>query len=235
MGRADLAHEVHVTDVDAELERRGGDERLQRAVLQPMLGVEPNLLRQAAVMRGDRILAEPLAQVPRRPLRHLSRVHEDQRRAVLGDELRQAVVVLLPDLVRHHRVERRARDLDGEVDFAAMPFVDDGAVRWTIAHQELRDFLDRLLRPGEADPLDAKAGLKARLYVRQRTVDGADVRQRTVDGADVRQRTVDRAGVRQWPVVGGNVRQWTVVGPDLQFRPTDRFQSLERQAEWRPA
>ena len=53
MRRADLAHQVDVADVDAELERRGRDERLQLAALQPLLGVEAALLRQAAVMRGD--------------------------------------------------------------------------------------------------------------------------------------------------------------------------------------
>ena len=94
-----------MADIDAELERRRRDERLQRAVLQPVLGVETNLLRQAAVMRGDGLLAQPLAQVTRRPLGHLSRVDEDQRRLVLGDELGQAVVVLLPHFMRHDGVE----------------------------------------------------------------------------------------------------------------------------------
>ena len=89
--RSDLADEIDVTDVDAELERRGRDERLQRAALQPMLGVEANLLRQAAVMRGHGLLAEPLAQMPRSTLGHLARIDEDQRRLVLRDQLREAV------------------------------------------------------------------------------------------------------------------------------------------------
>ena len=61
--RAELADEVDVADVDAELERGGGDQRLQLAALQPLLGVEPLLLRQAAVMRGDLVLAEALGQL----------------------------------------------------------------------------------------------------------------------------------------------------------------------------
>ena len=68
--RADLADEIDVADVDAELERRRGDERLQLPGLQPRLGVEPLLLRQAAVMRGDGVLAEALAQMPRDALGH---------------------------------------------------------------------------------------------------------------------------------------------------------------------
>ena len=82
MRRSDLADQVDVADVDAELERGRRDERLQLPGLQPRLGVEPLLLRQAAVVRGDRVFAEPIAQVPRQALRHPPRVHEDQRRLV---------------------------------------------------------------------------------------------------------------------------------------------------------
>ena len=51
--RAELADEIDVADVDAELERGGGDQRLQLAGLQPLLGIEPLLLGEAAVVRGD--------------------------------------------------------------------------------------------------------------------------------------------------------------------------------------
>ena len=44
---------------------------------------------------------------------------------MLADERREPVVVLLPDLVRHDRFERRTRDLDAEIDRAAVAFVDD--------------------------------------------------------------------------------------------------------------
>ena len=81
MRRSDLADQIDVTDVDAELERGGRDERLQLPGLQPRFGVEPLLLRQAAVMRGDRVVAEPIAQVPREPLGHPPRVDEHERRA----------------------------------------------------------------------------------------------------------------------------------------------------------
>ena len=82
--RAELADQIDVADIDAELERGGGDQRLQLAVLQPLLGVEPLLLRQAAVMRGDVVLAEPFGQL-RGSTRsdHAARVDEDQRGAVL--------------------------------------------------------------------------------------------------------------------------------------------------------
>src|SRR2546422_5034801 len=41
--RADLAHQVHRADVDPELERRRRHERLELALLEPRLGVEPRL------------------------------------------------------------------------------------------------------------------------------------------------------------------------------------------------
>ena len=78
--RAELADEVDVADVDAELERGGGDQRFQLAALQPLLGLEPPLLGQAAVMGGDRVLAEPLGELARDALAHAARVDEDERR-----------------------------------------------------------------------------------------------------------------------------------------------------------
>jgi len=57
-GHADLDDEVHVADVDAEFERRRGDERAQAAVLQAVLGVEPALLRERPVVTRDRGVAE---------------------------------------------------------------------------------------------------------------------------------------------------------------------------------
>ena len=56
--RAELTHEVDVTDVDSELERRSGDERLQLPGLEPLLRAQPMLFRETAVMRGDVLLAE---------------------------------------------------------------------------------------------------------------------------------------------------------------------------------
>ena len=129
------------------------------------------LTQCANVMRGDRLFTEPLAQMPRRTLGHLPRIHEDQRRLVTGDELGETVVVLLPDLVRHDRVERRARDLNCEIDCATMALVNDHRgpkrsapqgrvsapqgrvldsagrtfqVRRTMANEKTRDFVDRV-------------------------------------------------------------------------------------------
>ncbi len=58
------------------------------------------------MVRGDRFLAEPLAEMARGALGHAPRVDEDQRRPVQQDQLGDAAVDLLPLVVRHHR--RRA-------------------------------------------------------------------------------------------------------------------------------
>ena len=88
--RADLAHQVHIADVDAELERGGRHQHLQLAALQALLGVQAPLLGQAAVMRGDILLAEPLGQMPRHALGQAARVDEHQRGAMLADQLAPA-------------------------------------------------------------------------------------------------------------------------------------------------
>ena len=106
---AELAHELDVADVDAELERRGGHHHLERARLQALLGVETRFLRERAVVRGDRRLAEPFGEMARDALDHAPRVREDQRGVVLADQLRELVVDRRPHLARHHRFERRRR------------------------------------------------------------------------------------------------------------------------------
>ena len=58
--RAELTDQIHVTDVDAELERCGRDESLELAALQARLRREAQLLRQAAVVRRDQRLAHTL-------------------------------------------------------------------------------------------------------------------------------------------------------------------------------
>src|SRR3954452_22481782 len=125
MRRGNLADQIDVSDVDAELQRRGGDERFQSSVLEARLGFETFLLRQTAVMRGDGVFAEAVAEVARDAFGHAARVDENQRRFVLDDELREAVVVVLPHLVRHDRLDFTARYFEREIDGAAMAFVDD--------------------------------------------------------------------------------------------------------------
>ena len=50
--RAHLADEIDLADIDAQLQRGRGHQRLQLAPLQPLLGIQPLLAGEAAVMGG---------------------------------------------------------------------------------------------------------------------------------------------------------------------------------------
>ncbi len=78
-------------------------------------------------MRGDRLLAEPVAQMAREPLGHAPRVDEHQGGAMRGGELGDAVVDALPDVVGHHRFERDRRQFEREVALADVAHIDDRA------------------------------------------------------------------------------------------------------------
>ncbi len=90
--RAELAHQLDIADVDAELQRRGCHQRTQSSALQSLLGIQTLLLGQTAVVRCNVLLADSLAQMACDTLDHAARVGEDECRAVLVDQLRQLIV-----------------------------------------------------------------------------------------------------------------------------------------------
>jgi hypothetical protein len=96
--RAQLAHQLHVTDVDAELERRRRHDRAQLARLQAPLDGEPGALGQRAVMGRDHALAEERLEIVRHALAHAPTGHEHQRRLVRHDQLAEPGVDVLPGL-----------------------------------------------------------------------------------------------------------------------------------------
>ena len=57
-------------------------------------------------MRRHRAFTEPVAQMPREPLREPTGVHENQCRPMRRNERRETVVVFLPDFVGHDGFER---------------------------------------------------------------------------------------------------------------------------------
>ena len=187
--RAELADEIDVADVDAELERGGGDERLKLAVLQPLLGLESQLLGEAAVMRAHMLGAETVGELARGALGHAPRVDEDERGAMRLDELGEAGVDLLPDLARHHRLERRQRHLDLQIAGAAMAGVDDaasgrGSALGAGADEEMRHLLDRLLRCREADAEQRVAAKRGEALQREREMRAALVGRHRMDLVD---------------------------------------------------
>ena len=159
MRRSDLADQVDVSDVDTQLQRCRCHQRFQLTVLQPILGIEPLLFREAAVMRSDGGVADAVAEMTSQSLGHAPRVDEDQRRAMRADQFREPVVILLPHFVGHHRLQRRARDFQREIHRPAVAFVDDlhrqeclchigcgpDTLVWA-PHQIFRHFFDRVLR-----------------------------------------------------------------------------------------
>ena len=175
-----------LADIDAELERRRRNQRLELAPLQAPLGVQPVLLGHAAVVGGDQLLAEPRRELARHPLGHAPRVDEDERGAVLLDQPGEALVDLLPHLRRHHRLQGRRRNLEGQIPRAAVADVDDGAVRGrrafgTGADQEAGHGVDRLLRGGEADAQQPVAAQRGEALQRQRQMRAALVGRQGVD------------------------------------------------------
>ena len=107
-GRGDLDDEVDGAHVDAELERRGGDDARQRARLERLLDLAARLARERAVVRArDRLLAQ-LVEAQRQPLGHAPAVDEHDRRAVRAHELEQLGVERGPERVRAAVVARPA-------------------------------------------------------------------------------------------------------------------------------
>ncbi|CRM16802.1 hypothetical protein [Pseudomonas sp. 24 E 13] len=149
-GRADLADQVHIADINAQLQRRGGDQHLQRTGLEALLGVQAHFLGQAAVVGGHRRLAQTLAQMPRQAFGQAPGVHEYQRGAVFARQLGEAVVDQLPHIIGHHRGERHWRHFDSQVARAGGADVDNGALA-AATDQKPRHRIDRLLRGRQAD------------------------------------------------------------------------------------
>ena len=95
--RLDLDDEIDRAHVDAQLERRRRHERAQAARLQVVLDAEALLARDRAVMRMHQLLARELVHRAGDPLREAAAVDEDERRAMLADELEQTRMYRGPD------------------------------------------------------------------------------------------------------------------------------------------
>ena len=161
--RRDLHHEVDGAHVDAELERRGGDDAGQRPGLERLLDLGAGLARERAVVcAGDGFVAE-LVEPQGQSLGHAPAVHEHDRGVVRMHQLEQLGVERGPEGVRAAvvgagRVGHRLllglaldRHLDPQVEFLAHARVDDAHV--AVAAHEARDLLQRALRRGQRDAL----------------------------------------------------------------------------------
>ncbi len=113
---------------------------------------EPELLGHAAVMRGDGVLAETIAELARDAFGHPPGVDEHERRVVLRNERDQARVDFLPHVRRHDRLERRRRNLEAQIASTLMAGVDDRDLRGRLARSQRRRENGRPLRSDSAWP-----------------------------------------------------------------------------------
>ena len=155
----ELHHQVHRTDVDAQLERGSGDHRPQLAPLELLLGREPELARHASVVRRHRPRPETVAEVMGDALSELAGVGEDERRPVLGGELHQPVVDLAPHLVGGDGAQVVLRRLERQLPPSEMADLHHGASLGTTGEKG-GECLHRFLGCREADQLRTTANLR---------------------------------------------------------------------------
>src|SRR5258707_6544500 len=130
--RSDLADQFDWPDIDTEFERGGRHQRAEVTAAQPGLNPLPSLLRQAAVMRGDLAVAEPLAELVRDPLGHPPGVDEDDRGLVLLHVAGDQVEDLGHLLGGGYGPEFVAWQLHAQVELAAVARGHDRAARRAI-------------------------------------------------------------------------------------------------------
>ena len=85
-GGVDLADEVDVADVDAELKGGGGDEDFDFAGFEALLGVEAEGAGEGAVVSGDMLDAETLGELECNFFYEAAGVDEDERAAMMVGE-----------------------------------------------------------------------------------------------------------------------------------------------------
>ena len=141
------------------------------------------LLRQAAVVRGDDVVAEPLAELVREPLGQAPGVDEHERGAVLADQRGDAVEDVAHLLGRRDRLELAVGQLEREVEVALVAGVDDDGQR-PVADEQAPDGLDRPLRRREADAVRARVAQRLEPLEREREVRAALVARDRVDLVD---------------------------------------------------
>ncbi len=154
-GGGDLADEVDVADVDAELERSGGDEDLDRACFEFLFGVEAERAGERAVVGGDVFCSETLGELEGDLFDEAAGVDEDEGGAVVLGVSGELVEDLLPHGGGGEGAEFLGGNLDGEIEVAALAYLDDGGrgAGGVRAGEEVGDERDGVLGGGEADAL----------------------------------------------------------------------------------
>src|SRR5580700_6945672 len=115
--------------------------------------------RKAPVMRHNLVFSESVAEVTADTFRETARIYKYERRLMSFNQVRETAVDLRPDLIGHHRLERRTRQFDRQIQFPRVAAVNNRASRvprridiWC-SDKESRYLLDGLLRRRQTDPL----------------------------------------------------------------------------------
>ncbi len=154
--RADEATEIDGADVDPELERGGGDHHLEVTGLQQTFGAVAALAGEAAVVGGDRVGAQPFAEVQRHPFDQPPGVHEHQRRFVATRQLGDPIVELHPLLVGGDRAQFVLPHLDPKIEIAPLTDVDHRGGWAPPPDQQPRGHVERSDRGRQPDPLKTR-------------------------------------------------------------------------------
>ncbi len=166
--RLDLDDEVDGTHVDAELERRRGDEARDLTLLQKLLDLDPLLACQGAVVcAGDLLLGE-LVQAQREPFRQPPVVDEHDRRPVSLDEAQDLRIDRGPDRAR--RGADAVRDVAPVDDLGLADRLGGGQVAHVLERHD--DLEVELLGPAGIDQLDRPAARDETTDLRERPLCG---------------------------------------------------------------
>ena len=158
-GRLDEHDFIEVADVDAELQRVGGDDRLEFAFLEARLDLRADFPCQRAMVgvgqRRDRVVVELEGDL----LGHAPRVGEEQRRVIAFDDVLETVRQRFPDLLAVVRGRARGlREADPEVDRLLRRRLDDADGAPRTATAESTDVFGHVVeRPdggGQGDSLE---------------------------------------------------------------------------------
>ncbi len=185
LGRLHLDHEVDRAHVDAQLERRGGDQAGQLAGLEQVLHDQALLAREGAVVGpGDLgaaavLVGRQLVQADGQALGGPAGVHEDDRGAVLPDQLQQLGVDGGPDRAAGGRLlvagshpdqvaaaRRGALAADGRVGHV----VRAGLAHVLDRHVDLQ--VERLADPGVDHPAVAPGAHEEAAHLLERPLGG---------------------------------------------------------------
>ena len=104
-GRAKLADQVDIADIDPQFQGRGRNQGLEFSPFQPLFGIQAVFLCQAAVVGGNVFLPDPFRQGAGRALGQAPGIDEDQGGPVPADQVGQPPVQFLPHLPGHYGLQ----------------------------------------------------------------------------------------------------------------------------------